>query len=120
MGKIVHVVLQKLAPTTEPSFTAEWAEKGNAMLGRCRACLLGSEDHDLDWEGGQTDRRCVIRYSIAPCDTTSTFTISPGKVPGLLEIKLGECLEGTKQRAAGFTHSESGSGCSTQERVEQV
>merc|ERR1712093_126324 len=59
MGKIVHIVLQKLAPSADPSFTAEWAKMGNAMM---------------------------------------------GKIPGLLEIKLGECIEGSKHKTAGYTH----------------
>ncbi|KAK9900356.1 hypothetical protein P389DRAFT_165588 [Cystobasidium minutum MCA 4210] len=27
-----------------------------------------------------------------------------GKIPGLLEIRLGDCIEGTKHRTAGYTH----------------
>lgn len=29
-----------------------------------------------------------------------------GKIPGLLEIRLGDCIEGTKHRTNGYTHSE--------------
>ena len=80
MGEIIHIVLVKQSPEAPEDFSNEWIKRGNAMKGRCPEKI---ERASSKW----------VLHGI-------------GQIPGLLETKCGTCMEGTKAKAEGFSHSD--------------